>query len=486
MRVLATSRSCARSPAITPHAASVQATTSTAARRDAQDNTSDRHRVDFTRTPVRIERLRGPSELAPTTVRADRSGVAVPAPLALALPGVIQAKLSVGAVNDPLEAEADRVAAHVLRTPDPAPAIGSTSTRVSRACAACEEDEKTHAGHVQRTAAPSASTEVAAPAIVHDVLRSPGQPLDAPTRAFFEPRFGHDFSSVRVHANERATQSAAAIDALAYTVGPNIVFGAGQYAPHEAVRSHLLAHELTHVVQQANAGHTAIRRQEDGAAEQAEPLAGPSAMPKPRPAPSCADICGDKEHCIQERGETCDTKMTNAAMAAWQTVAANVTTAIDHMTNTPQSPTLVQSLTDNFSWKGTPADLPPTVKSQLAKAQGHMSDNLCIKCPTQCPPNAVAMIDRARGQNCLDFNCFRICPSFKSPPKQTEVHALTHELMHRVARNQTRDLYRGDPSYPGPPSMALKLPDAYASLVDDLVSAPVAAPSPPVSAPGPP
>jgi hypothetical protein len=445
----------------------VQLTASKAARRDAKDSASGRHRLDFARTPVSIERPCGPSSLAPTTV--------------------IQAKLKVGAVNDPLEAEADRVAAHVLRSPDPAPAIGSTSTRVSRACAACEEDEKAHAGHVQRTAASSASAEVAAPAIVHDVLRSPGQPLDAPTRAFFEPRFGHDFSSVRVHADERATQSAASIDALAYTVGPNVVFGAGHYTRHGATRSHLLAHELTHVVQQANAGHTAIRRQAGGAAGQSKaPAGGPSAAAKPRPAPSCADICGDQEHCIQEPGETCDTKMTNAVMAAWQKVAANVTRAIDHMTNTPQSPTLVQSLKDNFSWKGTPATLPSTVNAQLVKAQGYMSDNLCIKCPTQCPQNVVAMIDRARGQNCLDYNCFRICPSFKQPPTQTEVHALTHELMHRVARNQARDLYRGEPSYPGPPSMALNLPDAYASLVDDLVSAPAAAPAPPASAPGPP
>jgi lipoprotein-anchoring transpeptidase ErfK/SrfK len=88
------------------------------------------------------------------------------------------------------------------------------------------------------------------PSIVHDVLRSPGQPLDAATRAFFEPRFGHDFSHVRVHADSRAAASAQAVKALAYTAGPEVVFGAGQYAPGSQAGRHLLAHELTHVIQQ--------------------------------------------------------------------------------------------------------------------------------------------------------------------------------------------------------------------------------------------
>jgi len=69
------------------------------------------------------------------------------------------------------------------------------------------------------------------PPIVHDVLRSSGQPLDAGTRAFFEPRFGHDLSRVRVHTDQRAAESARAVDALAYTVGKNIVFGSGGFRP---------------------------------------------------------------------------------------------------------------------------------------------------------------------------------------------------------------------------------------------------------------
>ncbi|MGH9508475.1 MAG: eCIS core domain-containing protein [Terriglobales bacterium] len=85
---------------------------------------------------------------------------------------------------------------------------------------------------------------------MHEVLGSPGQPLDPATRAFFEPRFGHDFSHVRVHTDAHAADSARAVNALAYTVGRNIAFGAGQYLPTTSVGKHLLAHELTHVVQQ--------------------------------------------------------------------------------------------------------------------------------------------------------------------------------------------------------------------------------------------
>ena len=91
-----------------------------------------------------------------------------------------------------------------------------------------------------------------APPNVHEVLRSPGQPLDPATRAFMEPRFGHDFSQVRVHADTRATESARAVNALAYTVGRHIVLGQGQSALGTGERARLLAHELTRVIQQRN------------------------------------------------------------------------------------------------------------------------------------------------------------------------------------------------------------------------------------------
>lgn len=92
------------------------------------------------------------------------------------------------------------------------------------------------------------------PSVVREVLRSPGQPLDEATRAFVKPLFGRDFSNVRVHTDAAAAQSAQAVNALAYTVGQNIVFDDGQYAPGTGAGQKLLAHELTHTVQQNQHG----------------------------------------------------------------------------------------------------------------------------------------------------------------------------------------------------------------------------------------
>jgi hypothetical protein len=99
------------------------------------------------------------------------------------------------------------------------------------------------------------------PALVSNGLLSSGQPLDSATRAYFEPRFGHDFSRVRVHSDARASEFARLIDANAYTTGRDIVFGADRFAPGTTEGRRLIAHELTHVVQQSDAhgaGGTAV------------------------------------------------------------------------------------------------------------------------------------------------------------------------------------------------------------------------------------
>jgi hypothetical protein len=95
---------------------------------------------------------------------------------------------------------------------------------------------------------------VTVPPIVHEVLRSPGQPLDTQTRAFFEPRFGYDFTKVRVHSDAKATNSARAMNAQAYTVEQQIVFDAGGPSLSSLKGKRLLAHELTHVIQQHTKG----------------------------------------------------------------------------------------------------------------------------------------------------------------------------------------------------------------------------------------
>jgi hypothetical protein len=90
------------------------------------------------------------------------------------------------------------------------------------------------------------------PSSVRDILQSPGEALDDDTRTFMEQRFGHDFSTVRVHTDAKASESAQEVNALAYTVGRDVVFSEGQYAPGTVAGKQLLAHELTHVVQQAS------------------------------------------------------------------------------------------------------------------------------------------------------------------------------------------------------------------------------------------
>ena len=175
------------------------------------------------------------------------------------LPGIIQAKLAVGRVNDPLEHEADRVADHVMRMPDPSFPISSVSPQISRKCAACEEEAQL----LQAKAARSSDAPVLGkPDIVQDVLRTPGQPLDAESRDFFESRFGSNFSQVRIHADTRAAESARAVNARAYTVGQHVVFGHDRYAPRTADGRHLLAHELTHTLQQRG-GAARLQRQPD-------------------------------------------------------------------------------------------------------------------------------------------------------------------------------------------------------------------------------
>lgn len=114
---------------------------------------------------------------------------------------------------------------------------------------------------VQRKTGVENQTRSQVPPIVNEVLRWPGQPLDATTRAFMEPRFGSDFSHVRIHSNEVAGRSAQEVNAQAYTVGKGIVFGSGRFAPETPEGRHLLSHELTHVIQQSGEGTTTLQRQ---------------------------------------------------------------------------------------------------------------------------------------------------------------------------------------------------------------------------------
>lgn len=145
-------------------------------------------------------------------------------------------------------------------TPAPTPLGSMRKPLVQRSCACgggdrsggCAECSRRRV-EVNRSPDGQGAASAAAPPLVGEVLRESGSPLDASTRAFMEPRFGHDFGRVRVHTGERAAESARSVGAHAYTVGRDVVFGSGQYAPETQRGRRLLAHELTHVVQQGDA-----------------------------------------------------------------------------------------------------------------------------------------------------------------------------------------------------------------------------------------
>jgi hypothetical protein len=173
--------------------------------------------------------------------------------------------LKIGQPDDAFEREADRTADEVMNGAGTAqwsfPRV-SVEPRLQRkySCGSGEEEceECKSKGTLQRKAS-SVAEMSQAPTIVQDVLCSGGTPLDRTTRSFMERRFGHDFGDVRVHSDARAAESARAVGALAYTVDNKIAFDSGRYAPHTQQGRKLLAHELTHVVQQCGAGGTAAK-----------------------------------------------------------------------------------------------------------------------------------------------------------------------------------------------------------------------------------
>ncbi len=219
----------------------------------------------------------------------------------------VQPKLEIGAVDDPLEREADRVADEVMRMPAPAPSFSDAPPQISRKCAACEKEDEEKAQSLQRTSggnggplhaisrgvqpnirrkvlqaedmydsmAPSEQetgpvtpeepetlqrdSNIATGAVtpqfqrsLHQALTSGGAPLPEATRSLMESRFRRELSSVRVHSNGEADGLAKSVSARAFALGSDIFFAKSQYAPLTAEGQRLLAHELAHVVQQSD------------------------------------------------------------------------------------------------------------------------------------------------------------------------------------------------------------------------------------------
>jgi len=194
--------------------------------------------------------------------------------------GAVHAKLTIGRPDDPLEEEADKVADQVMRKPASDAGAGScTCAPGGEMCESCRRDEPKPAAAppiVRRAAESSASASgaFAAPSIVSKTLGGAGRPLEPSTRADMEDRFGRDFGGVRIHVDDRAAKSAAAINALAYTAGNHIVFGKERYAPQTDAGRRLLAHELAHVVHQRS--QPSLIRRDVGPQHSEEPRTEPT------------------------------------------------------------------------------------------------------------------------------------------------------------------------------------------------------------------
>jgi hypothetical protein len=171
----------------------------------------------------------------------------------------IQRKLSIGAVDDPLEEEADAMADKVMRMPE--------QSFVQRKCTHCDEEEKVQrsplaAGITPFIQAKGGDGGTASDTVTQQInsTKGSGSNMDRPTQSFMESRFGTDFSNVKIHTGDNAVQMSRELNAQAFTVGSDIYFNSGKYNPSSESGKHLLAHELTHTVQQQASGSRAVNR----------------------------------------------------------------------------------------------------------------------------------------------------------------------------------------------------------------------------------
>jgi LysM repeat protein len=206
----------------------------------------------------------------------------------------IQCKLSIGAVDDPLEHEADAMADTVMRMPEPftsfssgefqgdiqrnSLSFGEGRGEVQRKCAHCDEEDQVQMKPLAASITPFIQAKGAQGGIASDgvtqqinTTKGSGSPMDRPTQSFMESRFGTDFSGVKIHTGDDAVQMSRELNAQAFTVGSDIYFNSGKYNPSSESGKHLLAHELTHTVQQGAAVARKIQKRDGGD----DPIHGP-------------------------------------------------------------------------------------------------------------------------------------------------------------------------------------------------------------------
>jgi hypothetical protein len=323
---------------------------------------------------------------------------------------------------------------------------------------------------LQRRALAAGPEPVVAPPIVHEVLGAPGRPLEPGLRGEMEARLGHDFSRVRVHTDGRAAESARFVDAAAYTVGRNVVFGAGRYAPGTQEGRALFAHELAHVVQQggvdAHGGALPIGPSDDAAEREADRAAAPqprATAPVVRREPIFPDAtCAHVKSNIERAWPTAKDWVSNARrrLASPEDVAGALGTHF--------------KLDPNDSAQA--ADL-----SYLQNVFERMEQIFDQQVPAVCtPPNIGKECQLPDGRKYgafVDSGVFRITYCTTSADKgllsgQDLIELLVHEVSHLADLASTDWAYRDTPARTSYEKMtraqALVNADSYAELARDL------------------
>lgn len=335
---------------------------------------------------------------------------------------VIQAKLKVSDPNDSFEQEADRAADEVMRMPDRA---------VAGSCSGC--------GNQAQRSVQSAGTQHA-PIVTPDfesrmsALRGGGQPLSQSLRAFFEPRFGCDFSQVRLHSGAQAADAANAVNARAFTVGTDLVFAQGQPSLSTGEGKKLLAHELTHVLQQSG-GRTAPSSNHITASR----------------SPATVQRFSEKE-CLKT---ICGLNQCQQIEASLSLARQYVETAISAMEERVLSSRTREAMRwlfdlDDDSQNAYILNMLKTINEALTRADNTTD----VQCEKTCyPPGAGAYVrtpeTKTAGtlQQCtVDTPCtINICDSFGGLSGPEKAIALIHEAGHLAG--MSGDVYRRKPRF---------------------------------------
>lgn len=344
-----------------------------------------------------------------------------------------RAPLRVASPDDPFEHEAERVAARVA-----APDRGGL---LQRACACggtpgpdgeCAQCKAKRLELQRRSAAPGPGH---APPIVHDVLGSPGKPLEDGTRSHFESRLGLDLQAVRVHDDPAAAASADSVEALAYTVGDDVVFAAGRYDSRSTHGRHLLAHELTHVAQQRSGQEPALQR---------TPARKVSCAPGPLHVPAATpfDVADPVQVITDAENEA--NRMLDAAIDAldftrrqilageaigWPTISDSLATALRLLGLDPDS--------EQF-WRGTAQHTASLLLRRLRLVRGTIGEGSFFFI---CLGPASGTLGSCSGSICANANAVSCAGSFlmalcapfweENPDQQAET--VLHESFHNFA-----------------------------------------------------